>query len=56
MKVTVDGVVTEYAEDAVFEEVASRHQEEYGNQIALVIANGKMRELHKRIKEDCTVS
>lgn len=56
MKVTVDGVVTEYAEDAVFEEVASRHREEYGNQIALVIANGKMRELHKRIKEDCTVS
>lgn len=56
MKVTVDGIVTEYAEDATFEEVASRHQEEYGNQIALVIANGKMHELHKKIKEDCTVS
>lgn len=56
MKVTVNGIVTEYAEDAVFEEVASNYQKEYGNEIALVIANGKMQELHKKIKEDCEVS
>ena len=41
MKVTVNGRITEYAEDATFEEVAQAHQEEYGNEIALVIANGK---------------
>lgn len=56
MKVTVNKTVTEYAEDATFEEVAAAHQEEYGNEIALVIANGKMHELHKKIKEDCEVS
>ena len=56
MKVTVKGIVTEYAEGATFEEVASKYQEEYGNEIALVIANGKMQELRKEIKEDCEVS
>lgn len=56
MKVTVNGIVTEYAEGAVFEEVAAKHQEEYGNGIALVIANGKIQELQKKIKEDCEVS
>lgn len=56
MRVTVNGVVTEYAEDTPFEEVAAAHQEEYGNEIALVIANGKIHELHKKIKEDCEVS
>ena len=56
MRVTVDGRVEEYAEGAVFEEVATAHQEEYGGEIALVVANGKMQELHKTIKEDCEVS
>lgn len=56
MKVTVNGVVEEYAEDTAFEAVAAAHQEEYGNEIALVIANGKIHELHKKIREDCTVS
>ncbi|MCI9297866.1 MAG: nucleoside kinase [Lachnospiraceae bacterium] len=56
MKVTVNGVVTEYHEDATFEEVASDHQQEYKNEIALVIANGKIHELHKKVKEDCAVS
>lgn len=50
MKVTVNGVVTEYHEDATFEEVASDHQQEYKNEIALVIANGKIHELHKKVK------
>lgn len=56
MRVTVNGTVTEYAEDATFEEVASKYQEEYGNEIALVVANGKIQELHKKIGEDCEVS
>ena len=56
MRVTVNGVVAEYSEDATFEEVAAAHQEEYGNEIALVVANGKIQELHKKIKEDCAVS
>lgn len=56
MKVTVNGVATEYHEDATFEEVASNYQAEYKNEIALVIANGKIHELHKKIKEDCEIS
>lgn len=56
MRVTVNGVATEYTQDSTFEQVAAAHQEEYGGEIALVIANGKMQELHKKIKEDCTVS
>lgn len=56
MKITVNGVVEEYAAGTAFEAVAATHQEEYGNEIALVIANGKIQELHKKIEEDCTVS
>ena len=56
MRVTVNGAVTEYMKDSTFEEVAAAHQEEYGNEIALVVANGKIQELHKKIKEDCEVS
>lgn len=56
MRVTVNGMVTEYEADSTFEEVAAAHQAEYGNEIALVVANGKIQELHKKIKEDCEVS
>lgn len=56
MRVTVGGTVTEYAEGATFEEVAAAYQEAYGNEIALVVANGKIHELHKKIREDCEVS
>lgn len=56
MKVTVNGMTTEYGQDTVFEEVAAKYQEEYGNEIALVVANGKIHELHKKIREDCEVS
>ena len=56
MKVTVKGITREYAEGATFEEVAKQYQEEYGNEIALVIVDGKMQELHKKIREDCEVS
>lgn len=56
MKVTVNKKTMEYAEGATFEEVAAQYQEEYGNEIALVIANGKIHELHKKIREDCEVS
>lgn len=56
MKVTINGVMTEYAKGTTFEEAASKYQEEYGNEIALVIVDGKMQELHKEIEEDCEVS
>lgn len=56
MKVTVNGIAAEYAEGTTFEDLAAKHQEEYGNEIALVIVDGKMQELHKKIEEDCEVS
>ena len=40
MKVTINGITTEYTEGVTFEEAASKFQEEYKNQIALVVVNG----------------
>lgn len=56
MRVTVNGETGEYADKATFEEVAKAYQAEYANEIVLVVADGKMQELHKEVKEDCTVS
>lgn len=56
MKVTVEGITKEYPEGIIYERVANEYQEKYDDTIALVIANGKIQELHKVIEEDCEVS
>lgn len=55
-KVTVDGITKEYAEGTVYGEIVGdfQYMEEYP--VVLVVANGKLRELHKTLKKDVTLS
>lgn len=56
VRVTIEGVEKEYPAGISFEEVAREYQAQYDNQIALVIADGKIRELMKTVEKDCTVT
>lgn len=56
VRVTIEGVEKEYPAGISFEEVAKEYQAQYDNQIALVIADGKIRELMKTVEKDCTVT
>lgn len=56
MRVLVEGEERTYEKGTTFETIANDYQEKYDHQIALVIVNGKMKELFKTLKEDCTVS
>lgn len=55
-KITIDGVVKEYPEGLKYEEIAREYQEKYDNMIALVLENGKIRELIKPVHKDCELS
>ena len=55
-KITIDGVVKEYPEGLKYEEIAREYQAEYDNMIALVLENGKIRELIKPVHKDCELS
>lgn len=54
--VTIDGVPREYAIGTTFEEIAKEYQPRYENMIALVLENGKIRELIKTVQKDCQLS
>lgn len=56
VRVTIEGMEKEYPAGISFEEVAREYQAQYDNQIALVIADGKIRELMKTVEKDCTVT
>ena len=45
-----------YAIGTTYEKIADEFQEKYNGLIALVIVNGKIRELTKKVERDCTVS
>lgn len=51
--VKIDGEDREYQEGILLEAIADEYQEKYDNLIALVIVNGKIRELSKKLKADC---
>lgn len=53
--VKIHGITKEYPEDTTWAEVAREHQKEYEYDILLVRVNGKLRELHKQVK-DCELS
>lgn len=55
-KITIDGVTKEYPEGLKYEEIAGEYQEQYNNMIALVLENGKIRELIKTVHKDCELS
>lgn len=54
-KITINGKVTEYKTGTTYEEIANDYQEEYGNEIALVTENGKIRELNRTVIRDAKV-
>lgn len=54
-KLTINGTVKEYAEGTTFETVANDYQKLYNDRIALVIENGKLRELYKRVSKDAKI-
>jgi len=53
--INVNGVKKEYPVGTAFEAVANDFQSEYNNTIALVKANGRVRELFKTVKGDADV-
>ena len=53
--ITICGEKKEYAIGTTFEEIANEYQEQYGNTIALVTENGKIRELHKTVTKDAEI-
>lgn len=56
VKITIDGVTKEYPKGTVFEEIAREYQPKFEDMIALVIENGKIRELIKKAEKDCELS
>ncbi len=53
--VTVNGKSREYPVGITFGEVASVYQKDYSYPIALAVRNGKIKELFKKVDQDCTV-
>lgn len=45
--ITIDGVTKEYPDGLKYEVIATEYQQQYDNMIALVLENGKIRELIK---------
>ncbi len=54
-KVTIDGVVKEYEVGTTFQSISKEYQDNFNHDIMLVIMNGRLRELLKPLKEDCTL-
>lgn len=55
-KITIDEVTGEYPDGMTYEEIADAYQDRYENTIALVLEDGKIRELIKTVHKDCTLS
>lgn len=53
--VTVNGKTREYPAGVTFGEIAGVYQKDYPYQIALAVRNGKIRELFKKVDQDCEV-
>lgn len=54
--ITIDGEQKKYPQGTTYEQVAKDYQEQYRNMIAAVAVDGKITELFKRVKRDCTVT
>ncbi|MBQ2803631.1 MAG: nucleoside kinase [Lachnospiraceae bacterium] len=53
--VTIKGEKKQYPKGSTFEDVVRDYQESYDNMIAVIAADGKIRELFKTITKDCTI-
>ena len=56
VKVTVNGTCREYEDGITYETLAQEHQQEYEHRIILDVAGGKIKELHKKVDKDVTVT
>lgn len=56
VKVTISGEVREYPRDTCYADIVKEFEESAAAPIILVTVNGRLRELHKRLKEDCTLT
>lgn len=54
--ITINGVKKEYAKGTTFERIAEEYQEENNHLIALVLEDGKIRELSKEVTKDAECS
>ncbi len=55
-RVWIDGEWEEYADNALWRDVADAHQERYPYDILLVRVNGKLQELHKQVMDKSKVT
>lgn len=53
--VTIGNVTKEYPNGTTYLEIAEEYQPQYDDDILLVRVNGKLRELHKKVKFDCSL-
>lgn len=56
VKINVDGITKEYDDNQTYEKIAEDYQGKYDNTIALVLENGKLRELSRTPKDGATIS
>ncbi len=56
VRITIDNVTKEYPKGTSFEEIAREYQPKFEDMIALVIENGKIRELIKTAEKDSALS
>ena len=54
-KVTIDGVTEEYPVGTSYADIVEKYQTDGEAPVILVTVNGKLRELHKKLKKDCTI-
>ena len=54
-KVTVNGETKEYPCGTSYRDIVDEYQKDTEFPIILVTADGRLRELHKKVKRDCTV-
>lgn len=54
-KVTIDGVTKEYKQGTTYLEISKEYQPQFKHEIILVLMNGRLRELFKTLKQDCTI-
>ncbi|MBQ8877403.1 MAG: nucleoside kinase [Lachnospiraceae bacterium] len=54
--ITIDGIAKTYPKGTTYETIAEEYQSLYNGMIALVLENGKIRELMKPANKDCVLS
>ena len=54
-KVQIDGEERSFPAGTTYLQIAGEYQERYPHDIVLVYVNGKLQELGKKLKKDCTL-